>query len=126
MTKYTLMRWCRYARYDIPRGISNIIDYAPLVWRTREWDYSYLYEMIIFKLKRMEICLDDTYLHSEKDAKDIKVARICLERLVDDDLNCECGKVRCTGACYERIDAQRKQDMELFCKMFKKSGAWWN
>ena len=38
----------------IKEGIINIVDWLPVVWRDRDWDQAFLYEVLRFKLGRME------------------------------------------------------------------------
>jgi hypothetical protein len=40
--------------YDFKEGIKNLIKYFKLIWKDRWWDYYYLEELILFKLKDME------------------------------------------------------------------------
>lgn len=34
-------------------GVSNLVTWAPIIWRDRDWDYSFLLDMLEFKLRRM-------------------------------------------------------------------------
>ncbi len=38
---------------DIRIGIRNLWTYAPLIWRTREWDHAYLLRFMAFKMNQM-------------------------------------------------------------------------
>ena len=40
--------------YDFIDGIKNLFKYSKLVWRDRWWDYYFLEDWILFKLKDME------------------------------------------------------------------------
>lgn len=45
--------WRRYLPYwvkDIIHGVSNIIKWAPLIYKDRDWDDHYIFEMLKFKL----------------------------------------------------------------------------
>lgn len=73
---------------NIIEGIKNLIKWFPLVWKDRDWDYHFLYEILHFKLKNMEkfFSSDKTYsVVSPKNAKQIKIARILLGRLLECD-----------------------------------------
>ena len=68
-------------------GITNIIAWFPIIWRDRDWDHWYVYEILCFKLKRMEK-LFRKYGHaveSESIADQIKEVIVGLDRLVEDD-----------------------------------------
>jgi len=67
-------------------GIENMFIWIPVIWGDRQFDYSYIYTVLQKKLKLMEehyssgesFCSD-----SKKMAKQIKIARILCDRLVD-------------------------------------------
>lgn len=46
--------------YSIPKGIKNIIEYAPIIYKDRDFDHGYLTELMLFKMKRMQ-----KFFHSE-------------------------------------------------------------
>lgn|SRR5574344_2581398 len=51
--------------YKIKRLFNKIIkifQYIPLLWEDEDWDYSYLLELIKFKLKRMRNNLEEYYI----------------------------------------------------------------
>jgi len=58
-----------------------------IVWRDRDWDHTFLYEMLYFKLFNMEKYLRkySSSVNSEKDADRIKICVNLLKRLMDDD-----------------------------------------
>ena len=72
---------------NLKKGIWNLISWLPIVWNDRDWDYCFLYELLKFKLKRMEkyLCRYGHSVDNEKDANSIKECMIILERLIDDD-----------------------------------------
>lgn len=43
-----------YPFLQLISNIKRIIDYTPLLWKDRDWDHSYLMDMIQFKLLRIE------------------------------------------------------------------------
>ena len=72
---------------QIWHGIKNIISWFPIIWRDRDWDHWYIYEILGFKLKRMEK-LFRKYGHAEESeaiADQIKEVSVALERLIEDD-----------------------------------------
>ena len=40
--------------YTIYYGIKNIIEYMPLIYYDRDWDYLFLLELMKYKIGRME------------------------------------------------------------------------
>ena len=72
---------------NIKKGIGNLISWFPIVWNDRDWDYYFIYDLLHFKLSRMEKYIRK-YGHSvdnKKDADSIKECVIILERLINDD-----------------------------------------
>ena len=69
------------------RGIRNLIAFAPLIWRDRDFDYAYLLAMLVFKLRRMESAFGPESTTSDADevAKDIKLCYEALARVLEDD-----------------------------------------
>lgn len=43
-----------FFRYDLPEGLKNYWKFRKVIFRDRWWDYSFLDEIILFKLKDME------------------------------------------------------------------------
>ena len=75
---------------DVIVRIRTIISYIPLLWRDRDMDYTYLDNLILFKLKRMKNRFDkgkeNKYWsfgkeQSEENQKSYKALCICIEIL---------------------------------------------
>lgn len=84
---YKLRKVHDFFRYDIKQGIRNLVRWFPAVWKDRDWDHIFLYDIMRSKLKMMEkfqfnhgICIS----HKEISHK-IKVCRILLDRLSKDE-----------------------------------------
>jgi len=72
---------------SIITSIRNILHWIPIIWKDRDWDYNFLYEILYFKLINMERYLRE-HGHStnaEKDAGRIKTCTNLLKRLMDDE-----------------------------------------
>lgn len=80
--------------YDIKFGIMSIIKYFPIVWKMRNWDYVYLFEMQKFQLSIL--------LKTLKQGHEIKKTRIpkqkniqrcivLLNNLIEDNYHERCG-----------------------------------
>jgi len=72
---------------SIIKSIKNIFKWMLIVWRDRDWDHTFLYEMLYFKLSNMEKYLRKYghSINSEKDADKIKICVNLLKRLMDDE-----------------------------------------
>jgi len=49
----------RYYPRNFVRGVKNLIKWGPIIWKDRDWDDSFLFEIIKFKISNM------SELHSE-------------------------------------------------------------
>jgi len=73
--------------YNIKYGIKNLYYYLPVVWKNREWDYSYIYIILNKKFERMEH-LHRNYGHlirSNRTAKQLMIAKNLTKRLIEYD-----------------------------------------
>ncbi len=66
----------------LPKNIKNLIDFFPFVWRDRDWDHSFLEDLLKFKLERMYKFFSDpsktNILEAQKYADEIKFVLDCL------------------------------------------------
>lgn len=67
-------------------SIKNLVVWFPVIWRDRHYDYMYFLKIMKKKLELMEryAYSDDSY-YADKNKKQIKIARILVERLVKDE-----------------------------------------
>lgn len=86
--KYYLREFSYYIRYDISYGIKNLISWFPTIWNQRDYDYSYIYDVLIFKLEKTLKCIDKYSFELEEDKqirlRDIKLC-ISLLKLIRSD-----------------------------------------
>lgn len=107
------------------RSIKNVIDYAPLTYKDRDWDYIFLYDMLIFKLNRMEKCIaDGSSLNCYKKADKILEIKCLLEQVRDEhiwyeDIDCEMRRAK--NEWYETVswESGMKSDKKKFDKYHK-------
>ena len=71
----------------LKEGIINLIIWFPIIWKDRDWDHQFLYEIIRFKLKRMAkfhrkygISVD-----ADKYAKQMELCVNLLNRIINDE-----------------------------------------
>ena len=154
---------------NIKNGIKNLIIWTPIIWKDKQWDHHFLLVMLNKKLKLMEDYFEDGEIisDSKKVAKQIRMARIAVERLKKDQYEItlfdkhyekwgemDFSFTKCkdkpglskldithpkaqtkkeieqerkeTNEIWKKIDILKKQDIDLFCKMFKKHlFSWW-
>lgn len=72
---------------DIIEGIKNLWKWLPIVWKDRNWDQYYLYELLHFKLQNMErLHRNYSYsLYADRTADQLKVCKLLLDRLIKDE-----------------------------------------
>jgi len=72
--------------YRITQGIKNIIIWLPVIWKDRDFDHSYMYEILYFKLKNMQEFFDSDCpmcANSKRKAKQIIIAKNLCKRLIE-------------------------------------------
>jgi hypothetical protein len=56
---YNLKLWWtytgKYLHHDIIQGIKNLIYWFPVIWRDRDWDTTYIWNILSYKLKKQAI-----------------------------------------------------------------------
>ena len=72
---------------NIKTGIKNLIIWLPIIWKDRWWDYTFLYEILRFKLILMEKKFRNYGIHkfADRDADNIKRCIMILNRILDDN-----------------------------------------
>lgn len=69
------------------QGIKNLIRWFPIVWKDRDFDYRYLYNILHKKLEHMEQFFESNYamsMDANKYAKQIMVAKNLAKRLAEE------------------------------------------
>ncbi len=61
-------------------GVKNLVRWAPIIWRDRDWDWSFLAKIMEYKLGRMAH-LEETVGHHTTSLRDARHMRICKELL---------------------------------------------
>jgi len=57
----------QYLHYEFKRGISNLIAWFPIVWKDRNWDYRYIYDLLQFKINRQADYIKKRNNHTQAD-----------------------------------------------------------
>jgi len=71
---------------NIKIGISNIIKWAPVIWRDRDWDHAFFLGILKFKLERMERFFrseNAVSRNSVRDADEMKKCLMVLRRITE-------------------------------------------
>lgn len=87
--KYRIREIYNFFRYDIHKGILNLIRWFPVIWNFRTWDHYYslvVYRKALYELKKG---IDKHSIHLYKD-RDVKQMNTCLNLL---------NRILCDQAC---------------------------
>lgn len=82
---YRIKRWIRWeARYfprNFVKGVKNLIRWFPVIWKDRDWDSHYIWEILKFKLKNQSkhIGYYDRHVSAKRD---VEIMMICV-KLID-------------------------------------------
>jgi hypothetical protein len=121
--------------YMIRDGVTNLIEYLPIIWKDRNFDFNYLFILMQYKLKKLEKHHREYGVSKDKDryANEIKLCINLLERIIKDDyllivdkpykINFNKGSKR----KYDHADYLREQDLDLLFKYMRKHvEGWWD
>ena len=87
--------WYRFDGRHIPRnimeGIKNIIYWFPIIWKDRNWDQSFIYEVLKHKLKAQANYIDtkDRHTRAKQDARRMRLCVSLIQICQDDTYNTE-------------------------------------
>lgn len=66
----------------VGRFLKRIIRWLPILWNQEEWDYAYIYDLLVMKMKELRKDLSNDTWHEEKGVqRSIREIDICLGRL---------------------------------------------
>lgn len=85
--KCRIKKVCDWFKYDLPQGFINLKIWFPIIWKDRNWDYSFIYILLRHKLHLTEHLIRNHghHLYKDKDADNIKLCVNLLDRLIEDD-----------------------------------------
>lgn len=79
---YNWWRWeGRYYPKQFIHGVKNIWEWLPIVWKDREWDSYYIWDVLKFKIKKQAEYLGEHDYH-ESSKRDSEIMMTCT-RLID-------------------------------------------
>jgi hypothetical protein len=72
---------------NFPRNVAHVIRWLPILWRDRDWDWTYLMRIYEFKLRNMSKCFKKYghHVNSDRDAKQVLIAAELCKRLYKDE-----------------------------------------
>ena len=76
----------RYYHKTFMTGVRNLIYWFPIIWKDRNWDSHYIFEIMMHKLKAQSKYIGERDIHTraQRDAE-IMMTCVRLMKLIDDD-----------------------------------------
>ena len=73
------------------RNIRNLIRWFPIIWKDRDWDHSFIYEILKFKLKNQAeyIGYHDRHMSAKRDAEIMMLCVSLMDKVQDEWYGCE-------------------------------------
>jgi len=112
------------------RQIRNVIRWIPIIWRDRDWDYYFIYEILKQKLINQEQYIREQGIHvfNKADADSIKTAieminKVQYEHYVDEYLSS--GEWDHNGMV-KSLEDHDKARQELFQYLSDNIEKWWD
>lgn len=141
------MSWLRAVRY----GAMNIVRWFPVIWRDRDWDHAFLFELMAVKFAHMEAMhrRHGNLVRSDQTAHECMVAKNLCRRIADgapSEIDTfasnprsrlqdgRLGGARVTEPFWlsdMRIDGEwfepRQQDVEVLARLMRRKAlGWWD
>lgn len=81
----------RYYHKDFIKGVKNLIRWFPVIWKDRDWDYRYIWDLNIQKLKFQSkyIGKNDNHTRAKRDAQIMMTCIRLMEKIKDGDYEVE-------------------------------------
>lgn len=113
--------------YNIKRGIINLIKWFPVIWKDRDYDYEFVYDLLIKKFDNMEKFYNgDKALSadSKEVAEEIKYAKDLLHKIKTHDYFEEAFDD--TSASIRKAYENCEKDLQtVFLHIAKNIEKWW-
>lgn len=113
-----------YWPYDIKYGIQNLYHWFRLIWSDRDWDQSFMWRLLLFKLKCMQAPLRQHVVPGPHQAALDRCVDL-LEEIAKRD-HCNCNKC-CDWAGFSRCSQEQRHMLQEFGRLFAEySPSWWD
>ena len=64
------------------RFLVRLVRWLPVLWNQEDWDYAYVYDLLVVKMKELRKDMSKDYWHDQKEVqRSIRQIDICLSRL---------------------------------------------
>ena len=102
----------RYYHKDFIEGIKNLWKWFPVIWRDRDWDTNFIYEIIKVKLENQAEYIGgkDRHTRAKRDAELMRLTSRLIQRCQDDHYDMEYMDYH--NSNYNWIDVDGKSDLK--------------
>ena len=81
---WRLYRWFKwefpYLHINIYKGIKNLIKWAPIIWKDRDWDYSFTFKILKFKIENIKQLFEENQKF-EGYERNVELMNVCIKLL---------------------------------------------
>lgn len=91
--------------------IKNIIDWIPILYKDRNWDFYYIYVILKFKLEKTKTLMENGYGDNTYKVSRINLAINLLDKLIHNYYSDEYDK-------YEELEFNSKYELEIVSERF--------
>jgi len=131
---WKLYRWVRwelpYQTKYIKYGVKNLYKWFWIIWKDRDWDHHYIFEVLKFKLEKQAKHLADVGFHNDaqRDAERIMTCVRLINKLQNEEYYDELSEsgVRSSEAVQIVIDRHNKAKRLLFKILNDRIEEWWD
>ena len=131
---WKLYRWVRwelpYQTKYIKYGVKNLYKWFWIIWKDRDWDHHYIFEVLKFKLEKQAKHLADVGFHNDaqRDAERIMTCVRLINKLQNEEYYDELSEsgVRSSEAIQIVIDRHNKAKRLLFKILNDRIEEWWD
>ena len=113
------------------RNVKRVWYWLPIIWKDRDWDYYYIYEMLKQKLIKVEqyILKDGIHIYNDVDAANIRTAINMIEKVQNEyylDQYLMNANELGTENMMKAVEDHDKAKQELFKFLADNIDSWWD
>jgi hypothetical protein len=127
--------WIKDARFyprEFMAGVKNLYKWFPVIWKDRDWDHNYIFEVLKFKISNQSKYIGghDRHISASRDSEIMMTVTRLIDRVQEDTYGMEYMDYHKTKHFFEELDEKRndeklyewKSDLksENFDEFFKK------
>lgn len=131
MIMKTIYKQIKHFKYQITRGLESLIYFLPTIWKFRDWDYTYVWEMELAAIRRLRLGIEKrgSHIGYERYVRQMKDCEYLLKRLIDDNYLTDMNKTfpKFNHQSYIHAKYMYEQDIAYLNKLKTKyMNHWWD